>query len=148
MTNGTPTGFPENGDPGTGGDYQHHAYVRDANGVPKFFVSSWATDDGKVFIVPASNRAEGATPGFNPGMTIVKNGTLWAFDPEQGFVDTGKPATPLVEFNSDGTLKSAGYNPGTGKWIGDGGPSPDNAKLLPQAVADVQAAAARLSGLF
>ncbi len=141
-------GFPGNGDPGTAGDYQHHAYLRDANGVPRFRTSSWANSDGSITIVPAGNRAQGATPGFVPGMMIVKNGTLWEFDPEEGFLDTGVAATPLVQYGSDGSLVSPGYNPGTGKWAGDGGPSPANAKLLPQAVADVQSAAERLTSLF
>ncbi len=126
------------------GNFQHHNYDCD-NGTPKFYTSSWANSDGSITIVPEQYRTADASPGFNPGMTIVQNGTLWTFDPEQGFVDTGVAATPLVAYNSDGTLKSAGYNPGTGKWEGPGGP---NAKLIPQAVADNLAAAERLSALL
>jgi hypothetical protein len=128
------------------GDYQHKKYACE-NGVPKLRVSSWANSDGSITIVPAEFRAEGASPGFVPGMTMVIDGTFHTFDPEQGFVDTGKAATPLVEYDSSGKRTRDGYNPGTGKWEGDSLP-PANASKVPAAFDAASAALGALGALL
>lgn len=135
------------------GNFMHQAYAC-INGVPMFYVSAWINADGTATIVPQSQRMPGALPGVIPGTTIVQNGTIWSFDPEVGFVDTGKPAEPLVKYGSDGSFISAGYNPGTGKWVigvSNGveivGTSPSNADDLRQAVAQLKAAVDQLAVL-
>ncbi len=129
------------------GNFMHQNWVC-VNGKPMFYVTGWSNTDGSYTAVPADQQMPGASSPVVPGTTIVQNGTLWVFDPTNGYVDTGEPAAPLVVIDSSGNVTSPGYNPGTGGWqVGqnpDGsavyGIAPTNAKQIPGAYDQLQAA--------
>ncbi len=150
-----PGGVPSscNGQPN--GNYQHMPWTC-VNDVPMFYVTGIINADDTYTPIPENQQMPGANSPRVVGSTIVKNGTLWAFSAQVGYVDTGKPATPLVVIGSDGKLISPGYNPGTGGWMvadAAGNPiygiAPNNAQQIPgvyqQALTAVQALGALLA---
>ncbi len=136
MANG---GIPSTCNGQENGNYQHQPWTC-VNNVPMFYTTGIINTDGSYTPIPEAQQMPGAVSPRVPGSTIVQNGTLWAFSSEVGYVDTGKPATPLVVIGSDGKLISPGYNPGTGGWMVAGpdgtaiyGVAPTNAQQVPGA---------------
>ncbi len=137
------------------GNYQHMNWACQ-NGVPMFSVTGFNTPSGGYESVPTAQRLPGASSPVTPGSTIVKDGTLWAFDIEQGYVNTGTKAEPLVVIDSSGNVTSPGYNPGTGGWQIDQNPdgsavygvAPDNAAKLAGAYDQLQAAVTSIGSLI